>query len=143
MKNKIKNEWTLAEGREEGKRLMVRLNESVRRMIGDEQYCFRVDIEVPFKSPNADGTPKVDEFQHLDALEDLILDRFKANHTGVLCIIVTMPGRQRFAVYSTTDDISQIMEDIALHFPKYKVQHSVELDKNWDEYRRWVAELGE
>ena len=143
MKNKAKDQWTIAQGREEGMRLMLRLNESVGPLAGNQQYSFRVSIVVPFKSPNADGTPKVDEFKHLDGIEDTIIDRFNAKQTGVLCIIVTTQGMQQFVIYSKTDNVGQIIKDIALHFPEYNFKHSVEQDKNWDQYKHWVEELGE
>ena len=143
MKHKIKDDWTIAQGSDQGARLMVRLNEGARPIMGNKQYPFRVGIVVPFKSPNADGTPSVDEFRHLDGIEDMVIDRFSAGHTGVLCVIVTTGGTQQFVIYCKTDNVSQIIKDLSVQFPDYNIQHYVKQDKNWDEFKYWLQELGE
>ena len=142
MKSNIKDEWFIAEGRHEGQRLLVRLNIGARPMVGDKQYPFKVGIAIQFKSPQADGMPNEDELQRFARIEDMLFNRFDVEHTGVLCIVITTGGMREFVIYSKIDNVSDMIEDVSLHFPTYDFQHYVEQDKNWDEFTYWTERLG-
>ena len=137
MKNEIKDEWRVGEGKYEGHRLILRQNVGARPAMGDARYSFRVGIAIPFQSPQKDGMPGEDELRLMERIEDLIYDYFDAKHMGVLCLVITTQGMREFITYSTTDDVADLIGSLLMHFPAYDIQHDVEQDKEWDAYKQW------
>jgi hypothetical protein len=140
--NTNKDEWIIAEGQHEGKRLIVRLNVGAEHIANDKRYPFRIGIAIPFKSPSADGMPKEDELLLFGRIEDMIVDRFSVDQVGILCVAITTHGMRELVIYSKTNDVKQMMEDICTHFPEYDFQHYAKQDRKWDEFNYWNERLG-
>ncbi|HSW65688.1 MAG TPA: DUF695 domain-containing protein [Bacillota bacterium] len=134
-----KDEWLVGEGEYEGHRLLVRRNVGAEPMAGNARYPFKVGIAIPFLAPQKDGMPGKDELQLFGRIEDLVYDFFDAKRRGILCLVIITRGMREFVIYSQIDDITELIDALAGHFPAYDFQHIIEQDEHWDEYMRWAA----
>jgi hypothetical protein len=136
-----KDEWLIAEGFFEDERLFLRTNPGLATKTNKQRYPFKIGIAIPFRSPRDDGLLDNDESLRFNRIEDTILDRFKANDVGMLCMVITTQGMREFVIYSKTSDISDLIENTALLFPEYEFQHIIEEDKEWNVFKAWMGWL--
>lgn len=132
-------EWSILKGSYEGKSLVVRLNNGVKRFVGDKRYTYKIGIAVPLKNPSETGLPSEEENIRFFEIEDRITRYFNENNCGHLCVVIATQGMKEFMSYATVDNIDDLIIMLTEDFSGYDFQHYVEKDTQWDGYRQFLG----
>jgi hypothetical protein len=114
---------------------LLRINGGLKEAVGHPDYPIRVGVAVPVESIK-DSNPT------LEALEDMITERFNEDKSGVGCLIITsLDGDQfkEFVFYTKENvDFKTLHEELQEAFPSLEVQFYAEKDPQWSVYKEYV-----
>src|SRR5262252_2435291 len=82
-------QWRVAQGELEDGPLLVRFNESARKLMGHPGLTIRLGFALPLNRPNEGGLPDPEENKALAAVEDLVVQRVLASAVGLHAMTLT------------------------------------------------------
>ena len=92
--------WLVAQGSNEGKPLIARINTSVNGFRGHPDLTYQVGVAIPLKLPDENGMPQKAEAEELNQIEDLVFDILEVQSRSVLVAVITTAGMREFVLYA-------------------------------------------
>jgi hypothetical protein len=92
--------WLVAQGSNEGKPLIARINTSVDEFRGHPELTYQVGVAIPLKLPDENGMPQAAEAEELNQIEDLVFDILEVQSRSVLVAVITTRGMREFVLYA-------------------------------------------
>jgi hypothetical protein len=131
----INGPWTIAEGENNGRVLILRWNEGYRSLRPVPGYEHQVGIAVPLTAPEQTGLPSVAEDAELGQIEDLVCDRLQDHAQSLLVAVITTDGMREFVFYTRDPEhVKGCLEQLRKDIPSHEVQMIVQVDKEWRVY---------
>ena len=143
--------WSVGTFDEDGKPLIVRVNNGLKQIAGKSEFVFRVGLAIPFLHSMEDGMPSGDEHQNIFwKIEDELFKFYaikdekylNSDQRGLLCATLTGDGMKEFILYAKNDEINDLLNILKAKFPGYLFSNYVELDKKWDGYKKIRYKFG-
>ncbi len=127
--------WSISEGEYEGRRMVVRRNESAAGLAAG-QFPVRVGVAVPFQRPDVNGMPTPQEFSRLGAIENELVERLQASKRAVAVLTVTTRGMREFVFYACdAASAMAVIDEYRSTVSDYELQSYAAADPEWTVYR--------
>ena len=118
--------------------MFVRRNDSVKQLMGHQDYKYRAGFAVPLLNPNPDGLPTNEEMEVLNSIEEALSLELEKNQEALLVLVITTSGMREFVCYTKNPDVvNRAMNIVQSKFTSHKVQSYVENDPNWGLYKQF------
>ena len=129
--------WAVAQGENDGKPMIVRVNSSAKDYAGHPELPVRLGIAVPLHAPRPDGLPNEAESEQLGDIEDRLFDT--VGTTGRIVLIITTSGMREFVSYVRSSDVAaQVAQSLQVATSTHEVQHYAESDPKWGLYGQFA-----
>jgi len=92
--------WLVAQGTNEGKPMVARINTSVDEFRGHPELTYQVGIAIPLKLADENGMPGTAEAEELNQIEDLVFEILEVQSRSVLVAVITTGGMREFVLYA-------------------------------------------
>ena len=100
-----------------------------------EDKPYMIEVAVALQSPDADGFPESEEWEVLEAVEDVLVKSFEERLEALFVGKVLNNGKRSFYFYSgETLLVDQMLEELRQQFPSYAIAHQVTEDPTWSIY---------
>ena len=115
--------------------MIVRSNAGYREFGMVPGYEHQVGIAVPFRSPEPNGLPSLEENVELDAIEDAICNYLQEGAASLLVAIITTNGMREFVLYTRApEQLQHSFEQLRRHIMSHEMQLMIQVDKTWEIY---------
>jgi|JRYL01.1.fsa_nt_gb hypothetical protein len=131
--------WSVAQGEVGGCPLVVRFNESARKLAGHSGLPIKLGFAVPLNRPNHEGLPESAENEALGAVEDLVAQRVLASSAGLHAMTLTTGDMKEFVFYIAPGlDIARLHEVLRQEVPSHDLQCMAVEEPGWESFRSLV-----
>lgn len=124
---------------ESGNQLIATINTSILSWENKASHPWLVSVEITFDGHQNNGMPDTETYEHLNQLEDNLLEHLK-DHDGYLNI-----GRQTAdgvrEIYFACRDFrkpSKVLYQLTLDHPDLDIKYEIYKDKYWKSYNRFL-----
>lgn len=129
-------QWTVARANDGGQPLLVRINESVRRLAGHPGLPIKLGFAIPLNHPREGGLPDAQENEQLGAIEDLLVARVLRSGPGVFALALTNGVMKEYVFYVASGlDIAALHAEVQQRVSSHEVQCMAIEDPAWESYR--------
>jgi hypothetical protein len=129
--------WTIAEGENNGRVMIIRLNTGYRHFGSVSTYGYQVGIAVAIRDAGTDGLPSPAENVLLGELEDVICNSLEEKAESLLVAIITTGGMREFVFYTREPKSVELrFAQISERSTSHKMQLMIQEDKGWQVYKR-------
>ena len=137
----IGDSWIVAQGKYNGKDIIVRVNAYYKKFKHKDDYKYQVGIATPLTSAEANGLPSAQENLQLQEIEEIIVSDLEQNEKSLFCAAISTNNMKEFIFYTIDPEfVQQRFEHIIGEIQSHKMQISVKVDKPWDVYD-WVLSM--
>ena len=131
--------WSVVQGEVGGGPLVVRFNESARKLVGNSGLPIKLGFAVPLNRPHRGGFPDAAENQALGAVEDLVAQRVLASSVGLHAMTLTTGEMKEFVFYIAPGlDITRLHEALRKEVPSHDLQCMAVEEPGWESFRGFV-----
>jgi hypothetical protein len=119
--------------------MVLRINSDAAKYAGHPELPIRLGVTVAFNAPNDHGFCTPEEGEQLNQIEDQLISRLQANHTGFLVLVVTYGGKREFIFYvRDQQQVSTAVEAVQDTTASHKLLYGLETDPNWSYYLQFA-----
>lgn len=131
--------WSVAQGEVGGGPLVVRFNESARKLAGHSGLPIKLGFAVPLERPNHGGLPDAAENEALGAVEELVTQRVLASSVGLHAMTLTTGDMKEFVFYIAPGlDIAALHEALRKEVTSHDLQCMAVEEPGWESFRGFV-----
>lgn len=136
----IEDRWSLAKASREGKSLIIRFNDALRKLSGHPDYGFQVGLAVPLRDMDEQDMPTDAESKKLHYIEDLIISKLGKDNEAILAIVLTGPNLREFVLYaSNPDTIIARYQDLKKLVVPHELQLVINEDNRWTVFKSFIT----
>ena len=126
--------WSVKQGTNEGKPMVVRINRGLDSAAGRSPYGIQIGVAVPLVEPDERGLPKSAESLQLNEIEDEIVS--VAGDRAVLAAVITTSSMREFVLYAAQPEwIEGFHKDLKARITHHEVQVMAQQDKDWTTFK--------
>jgi len=131
----IDGPWSVGEGENDGKVMIVRANTGYREFGSLPGYEHQAGIAIPFRAPEPTGLPSWEENAQLDEVENAIRHSMQEQAESLLVAIITTGGMREFVLYTRApEQLQKRFEQLRDRIASHEMQLMIQPDKNWEIY---------
>ncbi len=126
--------WLLAQGSNEGKPIIARINASVDGFRAHPELRYQVGIAIPLKLPDENGMPQPAEAEELNQIEDLVFEILEVQSRSVVVAIITTGGMREFVFYAVDPEEVKVNHGRLCQAVRtgHQVQLMIQTDPKWN-----------
>lgn len=129
--------WSLAQGENNGRPMIVRVNSSAKDYTGHPELPIRLGIAIPLHAPNEYGFPGEVESEQLGDIEDRLFEAIGSS--GRVVLIITTSGMREFVSYVRSPEVAkQVVQSVQTGTTTHQVQHYAQADAKWELFGQFV-----
>jgi len=127
--------WSVAEGHNNGRVMIVRTNAGYREFGSLQGYEHQVGIAVPLLDAEATGLPSAAESAQLNEVEDAICSSLEEQAESLLVAIITTSRMREFVFYTREPErVKQRFEQLRNKITSHTIQLMIQSDPKWRVY---------
>jgi hypothetical protein len=131
----IDGPWSVAEGQNNGRAMIVRSNAGYLELGSLQDYEHQVGIAVPFRDAQANGLPSAGESAQLNHLEDAICSSLEEQAESLLVAIITTGGMREFVFYTRAPErVKEHFDKLRNQIATHTIQLMIQSDPRWRVY---------
>ncbi|MEN4041107.1 MAG: DUF695 domain-containing protein [Anaerolineaceae bacterium] len=130
--------WSVLNGEHNGLPLIVRRNESARRLRGHPDYVHRVGVAIALHEGDSRGLPAQAEIDMLNQIEDALVNALEANQDSLQVLAVMTNAMREFVFYTRVPrQIEARIKHVQQQFRSYELQFYVAEDAQWEGFTQF------
>ena len=127
----IDGPWSVGEGQNNGKVMIVSSNTGYREFGSLPGYEHQVGIAVPLRAPESTGLPSPADAE-LGEIEEVICSSLQEQAESLLVAIITTGGMREFVFYTRAPkELQQRFEQLRDRIKSHEIQPMIQADKAW------------
>jgi hypothetical protein len=131
----IDGPWSVGEGQNNGKVMIVSSNTGYREFGSLPGYEHQVGIAVPLRAPESTGLPSPAEDAELGEIEEVICSSLQEQAESLLVAVITTSGMREFVFYTRApEQLQQRFQQLRSRITSHQIQLMIQLDKAWGIY---------